>query len=198
MHASPLNVAGRASSHIRQRTERKPGRGDCRKNRQRECDEGVGPRRPAVAPSGTVRCGQLRGGLPLGDRVEIGIRCCTAAASLEHRALLDGKGHVVDIALHPGGGLQGHFSGADHPGNGTPYHHFLPHHHATDLALLADDDFDRLDIALDLAVDLQDAPPDDLETLADDLQVIADDRPITFLHRRGVDGPVRMDRARLG
>ena len=47
--------------------------------------------------------------------------------------------------------------------------------HTGYLALLADDDFHRLDVALDLAVDLQGPAADDLEPLPHDLEVVADD-----------------------
>jgi hypothetical protein len=57
-------------------------------------------------------------------------------------------------------------------------HHYLPAgHHAGHLAFFSDDDFGRLHVALDLAIDLQNAAADDLQTPA----MILRSLPITDL-----------------
>ena len=66
--------------------------------------------------------------------------------------------------------------------------------HTSHLALLTDDDFHSLDVAFDLAVDLQGSAADDLESLPHDLQIVADDRFVAA--GRGAQVRLRPIRAR--
>src|SRR5262245_26850355 len=111
----------------------------------------------------------------------------------------------MNIAFDLGGALQGDRLGTDGSRDLAAYHHLLTGDQARYLALLADDHFGGLHVALDLTVDLQNAAADDAQPLADDTQIVADDRFITTLrrprtplrtidHRRGG----RSRRARLG
>jgi hypothetical protein len=74
--------------------------------------------------------------------------------------------------------------------------------HSRHLPYLADDDLGRLDIAFDLAVDLQDTPTDNFQPLTNDLEVVADNRFLTTLRRTNgrllTVGASRTGCARLG
>src|SRR5262249_61660737 len=82
----------------------------------------------------------------------------------------------MDVALHMRGGLQGNGGAADDARDRAAHDNPLGRHGAGYLAALAYDDFRPTDVALDLAIDLQRALADDLQSLADDLEIVADHR----------------------
>src|SRR5215813_4572031 len=108
-------------------------------------------------------------------RLELFGVCRPPACAVELGTLLYGQRHVVDVTFHAGRGLQRHSHCANDPGGPATHDHSLGGDGARHLALLADDDLSASHVALDLAVHLQRATADDLESLADDLEVVADD-----------------------
>src|SRR5262245_14189739 len=94
--------------------------------------------------------------------LELGGVLWPAAAPVELRTLLDGKRHVVDVALHASRGLQRHGHAANDAGNLAAHDHSLSRDGSGHLALLSDNDLGAGNVAFDLAVNLQ-------GTLADDL-----------------------------
>src|SRR5262245_57539572 len=137
---------------------------------------------PRRAAEGARREGSSRGSVRLGARSELEIEVefpgvgGPPAAAVELRPLLDGKRHVVDIALHTRRCLQRHGDAANDTRDLAADDHALGGYGARHPAFLADDDLTPPHVALDFAVDLERALADDLEPLADDLEIIADDR----------------------
>src|SRR6266550_3539894 len=101
--------------------------------------------------------------------------CRPQASAVELGTLLYGQRHVVDVTFHACRGLQRHGHRANDPGGPAAHDHSLGGDGARHLAQLPDDDLGASHVALDLAVHLQRAPADNLESLADDLEVVADD-----------------------
>src|SRR5215470_15994923 len=108
-------------------------------------------------------------------------------------SLFDRKRHMMDVAVHLRRGLQGNRLSADDAGDLAAHDNLATGDHSRHLPFLANDDLGCLDIAFNLAIDLQDAPADDLQTLADDLEVIANDR--FFTTRRRANGRLRTGRS---
>jgi hypothetical protein len=114
--------------------------------------------------------------LSLNDRIEACLVGGAAAASLEHRTLLYGKRHVMNVAFNMGRGLQANGLAADDAGDSAADDHVLRSDHTGDFALLSDDHLRALHVAFDFSIDLQEAATDNLEPLADNPEIIANDR----------------------
>jgi hypothetical protein len=74
--------------------------------------------------------------------------------TVEVRALLDRERHVMDIGFDVTGGLQGNRLRADDTQDCTTHDHLLAGDHPGHSPLLADEDLGRLDITLDVAINL--------------------------------------------
>ena len=96
--------------------------------------------------------------------------------AVEVCALFDGEGHVMHVGFDVTGGLQGNRLRADDAQDCAAHDHLLACDHPRHPPLLTNEDLGRLNIALDVAIDLQHAPADDPEPLADDLEVVTYDR----------------------
>ncbi len=96
------------------------------------------------------------------------------AAAVELRALLDGERHMVDIAHDLRGRLKCDRHPLDDAGNLATHDDPLGGHHAGHLARVTDDHFAAAHVTLDLAVNLDGALADDLQTLTQDLEILAD------------------------
>jgi hypothetical protein len=90
-------------------------------------------------------------------------------------ALLDREGHVMDIGFDMAGRLQGNRMSADDAQNSAAHDHLLACDHPRHLALLTNENLSRLNVTLNVAIDLKGTPANDPEPLAKDLEVIADD-----------------------
>jgi hypothetical protein len=95
--------------------------------------------------------------------------------AMEVRALFDREGHVMHIGFDVTGGLQCDRLSADDAQNGAAHDHLLARDHSGHLPLLTDEDLGRLNVTLNIPIDLQRAPANDPEPPADDLEVIPDD-----------------------
>jgi hypothetical protein len=96
--------------------------------------------------------------------------------AVEVRALLDRERHVMHVGLDVTGRLQGNRLRADDAQDCATHNHLLAGDHSRHSPLLADEDLGRLNVTLNVAIDLQRAPADDPEPLANDLEVVAYDR----------------------
>jgi hypothetical protein len=92
--------------------------------------------------------------------------------AVEVSALFDREGHVMDIGLDMAGRLQGNRMSADDAQNSATHDHLLACDHPRDLPLLANENLSRLNITLNVAIDLQRTPANDPEPLTNDLEVI--------------------------
>jgi hypothetical protein len=106
--------------------------------------------------------------IALGQRV-VGV----AAIAFEEGAGLDGEGFVQDVALDMAGRGEQHLARADGALDAAAHGHLFGHHIALDEGLVADDEAGRVDVAFDLAVDLDIAGRGQR---AGDHEVAADDR----------------------
>src|SRR5262249_42074335 len=97
------------------------------------------------------------------------------ACAVELGTLLYGQRHVVDVTFHARRGLQRHSHRANDPGGPAAHDHSLGGDGARHLPEPPADALGASRVALDLAVPLQRAPADDLESLADDLEIVTDD-----------------------
>jgi len=95
---------------------------------------------------------------------------------VEVRALFDGERHVMNIGFDVTGGLKGNRARADDAQDCAAHDHLLACDHPCHPPLLTNEDLGRLNIALDVAINLQRAPADDLEPLANDLEIVTYDR----------------------
>src|ERR1700730_14261166 len=107
----------------------------------------------------------------------------------------------MDIGFNVTGRLQGNRLSTDDAQDRAAHDHLLACDHPRYLPLLTDDDLGRLNVTLNVAVDLQAAAANDLEPLANNLEIVAYDRLLAA--RRRADGalltvrPVSTGRTRL-
>ena len=116
------------------------------------------------------------GASPLQYRNEVSLALRAPAMAVEVRALFDREGHVMDIGFDVTGGLQGNRLRADDTQDCATHDHLLTRDHPRHPPLLTDEDLGRLDITLDVAINLQRPPANDLESLANDLKIVTYDR----------------------
>jgi hypothetical protein len=98
------------------------------------------------------------------------------AMTVEVCPLFDREGHVMHVGLDVTGGLQGNRLRADDAQDCAAHDHLLAGDHSRHSPLLADEDLGRLNVTLNVTIDLQRAPTNDSEPLADDLEVVTYDR----------------------
>ena len=96
--------------------------------------------------------------------------------AVEVRALFDREGQVMHVGFDVTGGLKGNRLRTDDAQHRAAHDHLLACDHPRHSAFLTNEDLGRLNIALDVAIDLQRAAADDPEPLADDLEIVAYDR----------------------
>jgi hypothetical protein len=96
--------------------------------------------------------------------------------TVEVCALFDRERHVMDIGFDVTGGLQGNRLRAHDTQDRATHDHLLARDHSGYSPLLTDEDFGRLNITLDVAINLQRAAANDLKPLANDLEIITYDR----------------------
>jgi hypothetical protein len=99
--------------------------------------------------------------------------------AVEVRALFDREGHVMHVGFNVTGGLQGDRLSTDDAQHSAAHDHLLACDHSRHLPLLADEDLGRLNVTLNVAIDLKRAPANDPEPLANDLEVVPDDGFLT-------------------
>jgi hypothetical protein len=104
--------------------------------------------------------------------------------AVEVSALFDREGHVMDIGLDMARRLQGNCMSADDAQNSTAHDHLLACDHPGHLPFLTNENLGRLNVTLDVAIDLQHTPANDPEALADDLEIVTYDRLLST-RRRG-------------
>ena len=85
--------------------------------------------------------------------------------AVEVRALFDREGHVMDIGFDVTGGLQGNRLRADDTQDCATHDHLLTRDHPRHPPLLTDEDLGRLNVTLNVAIDLQHAPANDPQPL---------------------------------
>jgi hypothetical protein len=83
---------------------------------------------------------------------------------------------MVDVTVNLRRGLESDSLRADDAGDSAAHDDLPARDHSRYLTLLADDDFGRVNVAFDLTIDLEEAPADDLQSLANDLEIVANDR----------------------
>ena len=108
------------------------------------------------------------GGSPLQYRNEVSLALRAPAMAVEVRALFDREGHVMDIGFDVTGGLQGNRLRADDTQDCATHDHLLTRDHPRHPPLLTDEDLGRLDITLDVAINLQRPPANDLKIVTYD------------------------------
>jgi hypothetical protein len=96
--------------------------------------------------------------------------------AMEVRTLLDREGQMMDVGFDVTGRLQINRDAANDPQHGAAHDHSIGRNRAGYLALVADDYFHALDIALDVAIDLQRTLADYLQALTYDGEVVTDYR----------------------
>jgi hypothetical protein len=106
--------------------------------------------------------------------------------AVEVSTLLDREGQVMDVGFDVTGGLQGDRLSTDDAQDCAAHDHLLACDHPSNLPLLTDDDLGRLNVTLDVAIDLQHAPTNDLEPLANNHEIVTYDRLLAA--RRRADG----------
>ena len=84
------------------------------------------------------------------------------------RALFDRERHVMDIGFDVTGGLQGNRLRADDTQDCAAHDHLLACDHPCHPSLLTNEDLGGLNIALDVAINLQRPPANDLEIVTYD------------------------------
>jgi hypothetical protein len=95
--------------------------------------------------------------------------------TVEVSTLLDREGQVMDVGFDVTGGLQGDRLSTDDAQDRAAHDHLLACDHPRNLPLLTDDDLGRLNVTLDVAIDLQHAPANDLESLPNNHEIVAYD-----------------------
>jgi len=108
-----------------------------------------------------------------GNEIRFALR--TTAMAVEVSTLLDRERQVMDVGFDVTGGLQGNRLSADDTQDCAAHDHLLARDHPRNLPLLTDDDLGRLNVTLDIAIDLQHAPANDLEPLANNHEIVTDD-----------------------
>ena len=96
--------------------------------------------------------------------------------AVEVRALFDQEGQVMHIGFDVTGGLQGDRLSTDDTQDSTAHDHLLACDHPRYPPLLPDDDLGRLNVTLDVAIDLKHPPTNDLEPLTNDLEIVPYER----------------------
>src|SRR5262245_30354217 len=99
---------------------------------------------------------------PVKVEVEFGGIGGPFATAVKLGALFDGKRHVMNVALHARGGLQGHRHAADHAGNRAADDDAFGGDRTRHPALLADDHLGATHVTFDLTIHLQGPLADDL------------------------------------
>jgi len=94
--------------------------------------------------------------------------------AMEVRTLLDREGQMMDVGFDVTGRLQINRDTANDTQHGAAHDHSVGRNRAGYLASVANDHLNALDIALDVAVDLQRALADYLQALACDGEIVAD------------------------
>ena len=74
--------------------------------------------------------------------------------TVEVRALFDRERHVMDVGFDMTGGLQGNRLGAHDTQDCATHDHLLARNHPRHSPLLTDEDLGRLNITLDVAINL--------------------------------------------
>ena len=74
--------------------------------------------------------------------------------AVEVSTLLDREGHVMHVGFNMTGGLQGNRLGAHDTQDCATHDHLLARDHSGHSPLLSDEDFGRLNITLDVAINL--------------------------------------------